>query len=411
MEPPQMEELVKTDRILAAMRACENSVRWKASTQHFEIDSLRWAASLRRELLDGAWKSKGFRRFDIQERGKLRHIQAVHISERVVQKLLTRHALLPLLTPRLIYDNSASQKGKGTEFALKRLKEHLRWHLARHGRRGYIVIMDFHGYFDSIPHAGVIEAMSAGQTDPRIRRLIAATVDAFDGDRGLGLGSETSQVGAALYPTPLDRFIKERLRVHCYARYNDDSYMILPTRAEAKRCLAAVREKAAELGLEVNLRKTKIHNLASDDFTYLKKRVHITGTGKILLRLTRANIRREEARIRAQRAELAAGRMPAETTLQSYRCWRSYAQKYNAYGAVGRMDRYFSKIMGLGKGEENVQQTISLDTKDVRAILAKFLGIREEQVIPNRYSFAVTGITVEEIERRIGAASAGRTGS
>ena len=53
-----------------------------------------------------------------------------------------------------------------------------------------------------------------------------------------------------------------------------------------------------------------------------------------------------------------------------------------------------------------MQPTVTLNGKDVRKIVAKFLGITEEQVIPNRYSYAVTGISVEEIERRINKTSA-----
>ena len=140
--------------------------------------------------------------------------------------------------------------------------------------------------------------------------------------------------------------VKDELRVHCFARYNDDSYLIHPDRQYAEHCLRRITEKAAALGLEVHKAKTRIHNLATDDFTFLKKRVHITDTGRIILRLTRANIRREEARIRDHRAEYDAGRMQPAVILQSYQCWRSYAQKYNAYGAVGRMDKYFVEVMG-----------------------------------------------------------------
>ena len=43
---------------------------------------------------------------------------------------------------------------------------------------------------------------------------------------------------------------------------------------------------------------------------------------------------------------------------------------------------------------------ITLDSKEVKTIIAKFLGISEEQVIPLRYNFAIEGLTVEEIERK-----------
>lgn len=346
MRDPTIEDLLDPETIFRVMHECENGVRWKASVQNFEINTLRWAATIRNDLRDGTYRSMGFRRFDITERGKLRHIQAVHISERAVQKLLCQCAIKPVIYPRLIYDNSACQEDKGTEFALKRLVEHLRWHLARYGKTGTIIITDYHGFFNSIPHDNAVIATQEHQSDPLIRKYIADFINAFDGDRGLGLGSEISQDVAALYPTPIDRLAKEELRLHCYARYNDDSYIIHPERAYALHCLDEIERKAAEMGLEIHRAKTKIHNLASDDFEFLKKRVHITESGKIILRLSRANIRREEARIQMQREEYDAGRMPFSAIQQSYQCWRSYAQSYNAYGAVGNMGKYFLSIMG-----------------------------------------------------------------
>ena len=346
MESAGIAELTRPDTIIRTMHECENGVRWKASVQRFEIDTLRWAAGIRNDMKAGTYKAAGFKRFDIVERGKLRHIQAVHIRDRTVQKLVCQEALRPQIYPRLIYDNSACQEGKGTEFALDRLKEHLRRHIARHGKSGFIVIMDYHGFFDSIPHDKALAALQEHQSDPLVRKYTADFINAFDGCTGLGLGSEVSQIAAALYPTPVDRLVKEELRAPIYARYNDDSYFIAQDRSRALYCLRRITEKAAELGLEVHEDKTKIHNLASDDFTFLKKRVHITDTGRILFRLTRANIRREEERIRLHRVEYDAGRMAPAAILQSYQCWRAYAQKYDAYGAVGNMDKYFTAVMG-----------------------------------------------------------------
>lgn len=346
MKDPTIDDLLKPETIFRVMRECETGVRWKKSVQNFEIHTLRWASTLRNDLRNGTYRSMGFKRFDITERGKLRHIQAVHISERAAQKLLCQCAIKPVIYSRLIYDNSACQEDKGTEFALRRLTEHLRWHMARYGKTGTIVITDYHGFFNSIPHAGAVRATQAHQSDPLIRKYIADFINAFDGDRGLGLGSEISQDVAALYPTPVDKLAKEQLRLHCYARYNDDSYFIHPDRDYALYCLEQIIGKAAELGLEVHTAKTKVHNLASDDFEFLKKRIHIRDSGKIILRLSRANIVREEQRIRMQREEYDAGRMPFLAIQQSYQCWRSYAQSYNAYRDVGNMDRFFLSVMG-----------------------------------------------------------------
>lgn len=48
-----------------------------------------------------------------------------------------------------------------------------------------------------------------------------------------------------------------------------------------------------------------------------------------------------------------------------------------------------------------MKTTVNLENKDVREIIAKFLGVKLEQVIPNRYTFGVTGLSAAEIERKI----------
>lgn len=48
-----------------------------------------------------------------------------------------------------------------------------------------------------------------------------------------------------------------------------------------------------------------------------------------------------------------------------------------------------------------MKTTVNLESKDVRMIIAKFLGVKLEDVIPNRYSYGVANMSAEEIERRI----------
>jgi lambda repressor-like predicted transcriptional regulator len=48
-----------------------------------------------------------------------------------------------------------------------------------------------------------------------------------------------------------------------------------------------------------------------------------------------------------------------------------------------------------------MRTTVNLENKDVREIIAKFLGIKVEQVIPQRYTFGIEGMSAEEITQRI----------
>lgn len=89
----------------------------KASVQRYNSLLLFNISKTRAELLAGKDIRRGFICFDICERGKLRHIKSVHFSERVVQKSFCTNIIYPTFTRSLIYDNGASQQGKGTQFS------------------------------------------------------------------------------------------------------------------------------------------------------------------------------------------------------------------------------------------------------------------------------------------------------
>ncbi len=48
-----------------------------------------------------------------------------------------------------------------------------------------------------------------------------------------------------------------------------------------------------------------------------------------------------------------------------------------------------------------MKTTVQLESKDVRTILAKFLGVKVDDIIPNRYSFSVANMSEEDIEKKI----------
>lgn len=53
-----------------------------------------------------------------------------------------------------------------------------------------------------------------------------------------------------------------------------------------------------------------------------------------------------------------------------------------------------------------MKTVVTLDSKDVRQIIARFLCVKPEDVVPNRYTFSVAGLSPEEIEKRIGGGNA-----
>lgn len=333
----KFEEVFSFEHLLEAALECCNGVRWKSSTQVFESTVLMRVASLHKQLHSGTWKSAGFNRFTVKERGKVRNIQAVHISERAVQKCLVRYCLRPFVIPRLISDSYATLPGRGTEAAIAKHREHLRWWYARHGRDGSIAVMDYHDYFASIDHVKLKAMYARFPMDSKLFDLTCGFIDCFEGSSGIGLGSEVSQISAVLYVNPIDHLVKDRFGMHCYGRYMDDCYMI-GSRNDVHEVMREVVDASAELGLVLNKKATTVRPL-TQGWHYLKKRVSLTESGKIVMRLERENIKRERKRIAANRAAVAAGAMTLESAELSFQSWRSYASRYDAHRTIETVKR------------------------------------------------------------------------
>lgn len=339
------EEVFSFDHMLHAAKECTHGVMWKQSTQNMWANRYSVIAALQSQLMNGEYKSKGFKTFMINERGKTRKIQAVHISERIVQKTLREYCLAPVLEPRLVYDNAASVKGKGTQFAIDRFKKHLETHIRKYGVSGGVLTLDLHNYFGSINHNIMKKQLRDVIEDDRLYNLSAYFVDCFDGDTGLGLGSEVSQAYAMYYPNAIDHYIKEHLHIKGYGRYNDDSYLIHQDINYLKYCRNIILKMYADLDLTENPKKTQIHKIGKENIPFLKRRFCVTDTGKIIEKIDRKNVTRRRRMLKKQVALLNEGRADPKNISESYQAWRGYAAKSDSHKTVHSMDNLYNNLV------------------------------------------------------------------
>ena len=131
-------------------------------------------------------------------------------------------------------------KDKGIDFAVNRLIVHLQRHYRKYGNNGYALVFDFSKYFDSINHDKLKSIIDDSYPDKRLAAFIKRLVDDFGGEKGLGLGSQISQVSALRFPNQLDHYVKEVLHIKGYGRYMDDGYMLFWTKKEAKEAVGLV---------------------------------------------------------------------------------------------------------------------------------------------------------------------------
>ena len=293
------EVLTDLDVLYDAFEKSKMGVDWKCSIQKYEYNLLPELMKLRRKLLEGKYKQKPFFEFDINERGKHRHIRSLHISDRVLQRALCDQILIPVFYRYLIYDNGASVKGKGIEFTRQRLMAHLQRYYRRHGSKGYILLVDFSKFFDSIPHDKLMEMIREKIDDEKVVNLLKEVISTFDqGDhRSLGIGSQISQIFGIYYPTRIDNYIKIVKGCKYYGRYMDDFYVIHHDKEFLKELLTEVTAIAEGLGLTINQRKTQIYRI-DRGFTFLKLYTFVTPTGKIIRKPCKKNIVRQRRKLK-----------------------------------------------------------------------------------------------------------------
>lgn len=320
------------ENLKEASRKCQLGVRWKPSTQKYAYNELMNITSLYEKLQNKTYKAKGFYSFDINERGKVRHIKSLHITDRVVQKCFCDYYLIPKFAKGFIYDSGTCLKGKGTSFAVKRLETHLHKYITKYKNKGYILIFDISNFFGSIDHKTLLKIVENRFEDKRLYNLYAYFINCFEGEKGLGLGSQVSQISANIYLNVLDHYIKDELGIKFYGRYMDDGYIISESKEELKVLLQKIKDKLKELKLELNPKKTQICSI--NNFTYLKRNYRIFSNNKISKRPYKTNILRYKRKLKKLIRKSIGGNL----LMQLIKTFKGYLKEFNYF------DRYTREV-------------------------------------------------------------------
>ncbi|MBR3676582.1 MAG: hypothetical protein IKN71_05570 [Alphaproteobacteria bacterium] len=333
------------NNLFAAADMAKKHVMWKGTVQRWSIEQLLNTEKLYRDLKAGKDVRRGFAKFKVCERGKTRNISAVRFYERVVQKALCKYVLYPVYTKSVLFDNAASQKGKGTKFAADRMIRHLSRHFNRYGQAGYAVLVDFKGYFENIDHDVAKEIYRQKFKDKRLLKLIDDFIDAY-GVKGLGLGSETSQMHAIYYPNKIDHAIVET-HGHdkvMFGRYMDDSYILTREKKTAIRMLDKIRDWCRRLRITLSPKKTMIVRI-KDGLKWLKTIFYLTATGKIIKKPEHKSVVRERRKLKKQINLLRGNALGKAELTQSFESWAGSMKRRNARLSVWNMRRFLWSIM------------------------------------------------------------------
>lgn len=337
------QESITFDNLYKGLKSSCRNVRWKDTVVGYEANGLRNTYLLRQDLIKKNYKIQPYQKFKIYE-PKERDIMATRIRDRQFQHALTDNVLYEDFTRSFIRDNCACQKGRGIDDCLHRLTAHMRRKLVKTGMGGWVLKCDIRHYFQSIPHEVAKQVTAKRVKDERARQEVYRIIDSFGGDRGLGLGSQISQLIALAVLDDMDHLIKERLHVKYYVRYMDDFVLIHENKEYLKYCRQVITEELKKLGLELN-DKTTMYPF-KQGIKMLKWHFVPTLTGRIVKKMDRKKIRKQKKRIRRLYQREAAGKTPEGTANQSMQSWMANARRGDTFRQRKEMARYYFKITG-----------------------------------------------------------------
>lgn len=298
------EKITSFEALYKAAKECRRNVMWKASVAGFIANLAQNVVRLMNELRGGTYKLSKYSIFFVCEK-KLRKIVATRIRDRVVQRSICENYLTEQVSKSFIYDNAACQKNKGTDFARKRLEHHLRSYFEQHGRTGYVLKIDIKDYFGSTPHIVAKQAMRKRVDDPYVLQYVEMVIDSFDcitPGKGIGLGSELSQLIQLAILDDIDHRIKQNLKIKHYVRYMDDLILIHESYDHLQMCLADIQSELAKLQLQVNTKKTRIQPIGNG-IHFLGFSFRLNRNGTVTKSILHSRIGKQRRRMKKQ-AEL-----------------------------------------------------------------------------------------------------------
>ena len=137
-------------------------------------------------------------------------------------------------------------------------------------------------------------------------------------------------------------------------------FVVMPDIEDIKK---AIFQIAADLGLEMNEKKCIITPFKNHSFKFLKMRVRLEPTGKVVIKLSRNSIKAIRRKLKIFREWVDTGKMGVEDVFASYQSWRSHAARCDSYKTVHAMDLYFVSLFEKELAEWDKKFKCTLDAK------------------------------------------------
>ena len=186
------------------------------------------------------------------------------MQDKIINHLVARHILYPAILPCLLDVNVASRKNMGTHRGVELALQFHNEYKVKYGTY-YVLKCDISKFFSNIDHDILKEKLKRRIKDKDALKIVFDIIDS--NTQGLYIGSMTSQVLAIFYLNDMDHFIKEKLKIKYYVRYQDDFLLFHPSKDYLKYCLKEIEEFLKIEKLTLNI-KTRIYK-NTNNFLFL----------------------------------------------------------------------------------------------------------------------------------------------
>ena len=233
------------------------------SIQAFEANLRDNLYKVWNRMSSGCYMPPPVRAVEIPKKGSGRGVRVLGVptvADRVAQTVAYLY-LEPEVEPVFHPDSYGYRPGRSAHDALRTCR-------ARCWKYDWVLDLDLKSFFDSLDHSLVLKAV-AHHTDLRwillyVQRWLKAPLQLEDGslrqrDRGSPQGSAISPVLANIFlHYALDMWLVREFPAVPFERYADDAILHCKTQAQATMLRDAIIDRLAQVGLELNLDKTRI---------------------------------------------------------------------------------------------------------------------------------------------------------
>ena len=249
------ENIYKPENIKACYREVMRNTKNKRQVYKLQNNADNVIRTIYEELKNEKYVVGKYNVFIIYE-PKQRKIVSQGMKDKIVNHLIAREILYPAILPCLVPFNVASRPGMGTKKALEYLERYRRQFAAKN-EKYFMLKCDISRFFLSIDHKILKKKVRRRIKDPRALKIVFNVIDSYS--TGIGIGSMTSQVLAIFYLNDLDHFIKEKLKIKGYIRYQDDFLLFSESKEYLEVCLEKIKKFLEKEKLSLN-GKTRIYS-------------------------------------------------------------------------------------------------------------------------------------------------------